>query len=642
LSDVSSRFPFIFLGFWLGDGTLDLRRPTGGFDAVSFTQRKESDIAWLRSQLAAVGLVKGSDWREYDLADNCVKFAVFAPSWISLFHTEYQSKYQYLEQCSNELEEYEPWPESDGEPDDTESEDEVEAEADAGMAAWTPPAPELSDARSGVDAAARGVKRDADEIESPADDAAARHPPQPAPAAAAAAAVASSSSGPVPAGGPATVFTPVRQIALDVEAARGGDHAVMYPFAHTYAGPGSYQPYQNAPVRVLYQLHGPRHQLFGRHADGVSVAQTFAVLDAAAGIAGVPLAPGSGHVISELVPIVWDSWHSEEIARLLWDAPRGLGTYAPVARASVQASIRSGAVVIVAFGGHVKERYRELKALDTQVQQILHIGFYPIAVDGRQVWVVECPHPSEPSAQSVVVAAMACAEVLVDGNVPNDETLDRLTKMQRVSAKSAKWLAPWVLTSLTAEEIRLVIQGVWRADGAWAGQKGAIYTSSTSFRDELIIACLHAGYSPYFSLVYLAGTVRGYYLIGDAKHSRVYKASEISGREAEFMPILATKDAWCVHFTPKRKQGAHPHIPRQMIVTEKYEGIVWCVTVEHKDQLVVVQSAEVNEGVVTKASRPVIAGNCRMPQPTWASFNLGIFMCMTWSVQAQGTNDQRF
>jgi hypothetical protein len=42
----------------------------------------------------------------------------------------------------------------------------------------------------------------------------------------------------------------------------------------------------------------------------------------------------------------------------------------------------------------------------------------------------------------------------------------------------------------------------------------------------------------------------------------------------------------------------------------KKDGRIWCVTVDHPDGLIVAQRALRVEGVVTKASRPVITGNC--------------------------------
>ena len=85
-----------------------------------------------------------------------------------------------------------------------------------------------------------------------------------------------------------------------------------------------------------------------------------------------------------------------------------------------------------------------------------------------------------------------------------------------VPVKSAKWMPDWVRHRLDARQLRLVIEGVRQADGlsaassrqmeaAAAGgdvmQGGHIIcTSGLGFRDQLMHACLHAGYSAYFKL----------------------------------------------------------------------------------------------------------------------------------------------
>jgi hypothetical protein len=49
-----------------------------------------------------------------------------------------------------------------------------------------------------------------------------------------------------------------------------------------------------------------------------------------------------------------------------------------------------------------------------------------------------------------------------------------------------------------------------------------------------------------------------------------------------------------------------------------YSGRVWCVTVEHSDHLVISQRAHRNDhGVVTKASRPVVIGQCKARWYEW-------------------------
>ena len=71
--------------------------------------------------------------------------------------------------------------------------------------------------------------------------------------------------------------------------------------------------------------------------------------------------------------------------------------------------------------------------------------------------------------------------------------------------ESAKCFLPWVLTHLTRDELRLLLEGYRRADGAWKQNRQRLYTASVSMRDELVVALLHAGYSPHFSLQRRAG-----------------------------------------------------------------------------------------------------------------------------------------
>ena len=169
-------------------------------------------------------------------------------------------------------------------------------------------------------------------------------------------------------------------------------------------------------------------------------------------------------------------------------------------------------------------------------------------------------------------------------------------------AASAKWAAYWVW-QLSAHQVRLIIKGVHLGDGDCT--RTAIYTSSVRFRDELVRLLLHAGYSPYFTVRYTKGTVRGYksYVEVDGARKAVYSATASAGAT----PITASADGWMV--TWKDQRGANISMPSGDITTEKYSGIVWCVDVPPHHRIIARRAEEVN-GVVTKASRPVIIGNC--------------------------------
>ena len=109
-----------------------------------------------------------------------------------------------------------------------------------------------------------------------------------------------------------------------------------------------------------------------------------------------------------------------------------------------------------------------------------------------------------------------------DGDEKDDEEDDE----EDDPVKSAKWLPAWALFRLTKPQLRLLIEGLRQADGhsaATAAQRQAveagesafagkrqIVTSAIGFRDQLVQACAHAGYTAFFKLNTRAGSVRGY------------------------------------------------------------------------------------------------------------------------------------
>lgn len=132
--------------------------------------------------------------------------------------------------------------------------------------------------------------------------------------------------------------------------------------------------------------------------------------------------------------------------------------------------------------------------------------------------------------------------------------------------------ATWVLQRCDAVQIRRIMQGLQRDE-----EMGSITVTSVLARDDLMVACLHAGYTARFE--------------------------------------RAGAAAWTVHYADPASSAAssesHPVVRRQSIAKEKYDGIVWCVTVAHPDHLIVVQRGVRDaSGEVTSASRPVVIGNC--------------------------------
>ena len=191
--------------------------------------------------------------------------------------------------------------------------------------------------------------------------------------------------------------------------------------------------------------------------------------------------------------------------------------------------------------------------------------------------------------------------------------------------KSLKWLPEWAMHELSAAEMRLLLDGLRRADGTFAQSDKAILTSDVCFRDQLMQALLHCGYSPHFSLMYTAGTVRGYLLRNQAQDRKKYSAQFVSRlsekKQRRYLPIRTRVDTWHVCWTDVSSlsgQGScWPSMSRQRCIKRvpydaQRDKRLWCVQVEHKDHLIVAQRAELDthSRLVTKQSRPVVTGNC--------------------------------
>ena len=181
---------------------------------------------------------------------------------------------------------------------------------------------------------------------------------------------------------------------------------------------------------------------------------------------------------------------------------------------------------------------------------------------------------------------------------------------------------PWVLTHLDREQLRLVMEGIRRADGSWKANKNVITTSSVRLRDELVIACLHAGFSASFRRAHRKGECCGYVLKTDGAGKEVLskkKVEAISPQQRRlYRPVLAAADQWAVCYADPEERltardACRPSLvaQRDIRMVDDYEGRVWCPTVP--TGLVVVQRATRDaDGVVTAASRPVIAGQCNI------------------------------
>ena len=76
-----------------------------------------------------------------------------------------------------------------------------------------------------------------------------------------------------------------------------------------------------------------------------------------------------------------------------------------------------------------------------------------------------------------------------DDNPPDEEEpLD-----PDLPTKSAKWLPQWAVMHLSPQQLRLLISGLYHADGSFQGKLNVIHTSGVAFRDQLMQALLHSG-----------------------------------------------------------------------------------------------------------------------------------------------------
>ena len=232
-----------------------------------------------------------------------------------------------------------------------------------------------------------------------------------------------------------------------------------------------------------------------------------------------------------------------------------------------------------------------------------------------------------------------------------------------------KWLPDWSLFRLDAEQLRHVIEGLRQADGSSAvraaqrqsaavggkamlGEQHQIRALSVDFRDQLIHACLHAGYSAYFTLCTAAGEVCGYKAV--PSDDCVYTAEEMEAAlrvdsTRQFKPVRDNHDSWWVCYSEvisellpaqdvrfdgsacrvrqKKELRSEQAIQQTTAIAtqpgdlydKERDGRVWCVDVQHDDHLIFVQRAHRNaSGVVTKVGRSMICGNCFEYQTVYA------------------------
>ena len=192
-------------------------------------------------------------------------------------------------------------------------------------------------------------------------------------------------------------------------------------------------------------------------------------------------------------------------------------------------------------------------------------------------------------------------------------------------SKSIKYLPNWV-RQLSAAEMRLLIAGLHRADGSFEdGREKAIFTPEPAFRDQLMQALLHCGYSASVSLLYRTGSICGYVFHDQSNNHKTHSVEFFNGLSAmeqlEYRPIKATADKWKVSWTSMAttagQKSCTPVLSRGQAITRaaydaERDGRTWCVNVDHEDHLIIAQRAQRDNssGGVTKQSRPIVIANC--------------------------------
>ena len=383
---------------------------------------------------------------------------------------------------------------------------------------------------------------------------------------------------------------------------------------------------------VVLNLSDPLHPTVGKTSSGSGQAATFAVLEAAIEDAEVDLSIG---------------WMQTQQIPFPAVKPEHYPLFEQVRRLSMQASLATGASVIVAFGHMlVQPDWAATFSIQQQDARVLSVGRGRITVfkierggASSPLFVVCAPHPGR-SDRHTIAAHLRLAELLAKGALTPAavEVVDRLLGQaggelvgsEEPSMKSVKWFASWVHHA-DRDQLRLIIRGLWRADGDWAHQRSRIFTSSPAFRDALMHLMLHAGYSTRFGVNSPAGTVYGWRQVGRTRDTqRIIKPAEFErmpeDEQAECVPVRSNFDNWAVQFADPESAGAaqsnEPAMRREDIKLDReFKGPAWCVKVDHPDHWIIAQRAvrgtrtDPRTGkhfrVVIRASKPVIVGNTK-------------------------------
>ena len=178
--------------------------------------------------------------------------------------------------------------------------------------------------------------------------------------------------------------------------------------------------------------------------------------------------------------------------------------------------------------------------------------------------------PSSPSSSSRSVAE-------------DDEPLSPHAAATDAHHKPNPRLLPWVLLSLHHSHLRHILRGYRQSSNECDAVITSVYTASTSFRDELLLLCLHAGYSAHFE----------------------WEQSQ-----------------WAVRYTDS--DAAQPILRCRRDVSERsFTGRVFCVTVP-PHHLIIARTVLARDaaGVVIAASRPIVVGQCGIIDPVTSTRQL--------------------
>ena len=165
----------------------------------------------------------------------------------------------------------------------------------------------------------------------------------------------------------------------------------------------------------------------------------------------------------------------------------------------------------------------------------------------------------------------------IDNALPDSDDEQRSDDEDDWSGTNGERQPGWML-HFSAAELRHIIEGLQYADGGLGKRQTS--TSDAVFRDQLMHALLHCGYSPLCSATANEWTISWSELTDSSDNS-------------DCSPVLSAH----------RGITSQPYSPT-------LDGRIWCVSVDHPDHLIVAQRATRLNGHITRQWPPLITGNC--------------------------------